>query len=148
LETNKAPGAKGDFTMDLYNPPNDDATAPITVAGRQFSRRLKKLNAGQRAVLAYGLNTGALHLSTYTKPQSAALAEISVSYISTVAHASPTERDLLSYGWLKLSDLHNQKKRQSVTTDADIERMVVEIGFDRIMAVIDRLTAPVLEPAE
>ena len=116
--------------------------APIIVSGRQFSRRLKKLNAGQRALTAYGLNVGELQLSSYTKPLSAAMARVSVSYLNTVAHASDAERQLLACGCLALSELHNKYRRP--VTDADVERLIVEIGPDRIMSALDKITQPMM----
>ena len=132
------------YTTSIHD---DTIPQPITVSGRQFARRLKKLNAGQRALTAYGLNVGELRLSSYTKSLSAAMAGVSVSYLNTVAHASEAERRLLACGCLALSGLHN-RHRHPITTDEDVERMVREIGADRIMAVIDKLTSPVREAAE
>jgi hypothetical protein len=54
----------------------------VDVDGRELGRRLSKLNAGQRALIALDLTCGALRLSNLTRSQSAAVAKVSGSTIN------------------------------------------------------------------
>jgi hypothetical protein len=123
------------------------ASDPDKISGRQFAHRLTKLNTTERALVAYGLECGAVHLQNLTRPQAAMLTRVSVSYVNTIQRASPAELELLACGWLQLSELHN-KHRHQPATDADVEQVVLKLGPNRVMSALDRITAPVLDAAE
>jgi hypothetical protein len=123
------------------------APTPSSINGRQLAYRLQKLNSAKRALLARDLECGAVHLQNLTRPQAATLTRVSVSYVNTVQRASLEERKRLACGLLTLSALHNKHRRQPVS-DADVERIVIKIGADRVMSALDRITAPVLVAAQ
>jgi hypothetical protein len=53
---------------------------------------------------------------------------------------SAEEREQLARGLISLLSLHNY--RRDPPTDAEIDRLVAEIGAERIMDALDRATAP------
>ncbi len=133
--------------MDLYNPTSGGAIAPTVYNfdGRHLSRRLKKLDIAKRALLARDLERGVVRLQNLTRAQAVAIARVPSSYVGTVQHASADERKLLACGSLTLSALHHRRRPVS---DADVERIVVKIGCDRIWRALDKITSPTLVAAE
>ena len=133
--------------MLLYRPNSDGAIAPTVYNfdGRYLSRRLKKLDIAKRALLARDLERGVVHLKNLTRAQAVAIARVPSSYVGTVQHASDEDLGRLACGSLTMSALHHRRRP---VTDADVERIVKKIGVSRVFAVIDRLTAPVLQTAE
>jgi|AmaraimetFIIA100_FD_contig_51_11140676_length_1546_multi_6_in_0_out_0_3 hypothetical protein len=59
---------------------------------------------------------------------------------------SAEEREQLARGLISLLSLHNY--RRNPPTDAEIDRLVAEIGAERILAALDRYTQPSPFPAE
>ncbi|MDI2073898.1 MULTISPECIES: hypothetical protein [Bradyrhizobium] len=128
--------------MDIYNSTNGGAIALDTgteIDGVWLSRHLNRLSPAERALLAYQLSEGSLR--NPTRPQSAMMMRVSVSYVNTIAAATAEERVLLECGRLALSDLHNKHRRGPVN-DANVERIVLKLGADRILRALDRITAP------
>ncbi len=121
------------------------------VEGRNLRRILKRLSASERALLAADLETGAIHLDKLSRAQSTALLEVAGSYVESARKASPDERRQIAAGRIGLSRLHN-RHRHEPTSDAQIERLFVKLGPERVSRVldriIDRLTAPGLQAAE
>ncbi|MCK1447752.1 hypothetical protein IVB34_34440 [Bradyrhizobium sp. 2] len=133
--------------MLLYSPKRGSTIAPTAnqYDGRQLCRRLRKLSPAERALLAHDLEQGSI--SNLTGPQCAALAQVSLSYLNSVRRASAEERERLALGCVSLSCLHNQYRHRTAT-DADVERIVVKIGPDRVMRALDAITRPMAEAAE
>ncbi|MCP1765149.1 hypothetical protein [Bradyrhizobium japonicum] len=127
--------------MSLYDATSGGATAPtvLSIEGRKLSRRVSKLDAANRALLAHSLERGSLHLLNPTRKQAAALARVSACYVGALNRASSDERRALEQGALSLSALQHRRRPM---TDDDVERVVKRFGISRIFAVIDRLTAP------
>jgi hypothetical protein len=75
------------------------------------------------------------------------LSQTSRGYQCTVANLAQHERERLRNGWATISDYHNGdlEKRPS---DAAIECRIKEWGPDRVLQVLDRMTAPTLVAAE
>ena len=101
--------------------------------------RLESRSAEARALFALELMAGA---ARPTAAQAAAAVRMSVSYVNTARRATVLQRHDLAHGRLKLSALHHRRRP---VTDADVERIVIGIGPDRIMSVLDKITAPMRE---
>jgi len=54
------------------------------------------------------------------------------------------ERTQLARGQLSLARLH--KRRRHIATDDEIDRVVAELGAERVLAALDRATAPPTTP--
>jgi hypothetical protein len=98
------------------------------------------LSPTHAALLAYELEIGAAWLHDFPRRQACRLTGASVGYVSTIAHATPDERAAIRRGALALAKLHNKPKAQP--TDDEVNRLVATIGPDRVMAALDRATAP------
>jgi hypothetical protein len=114
-------------------------TAPVKdVSGRQLARRLKRgLSAAFRALLAHEMQAGAVCIHHLSRRQAVALTSASWGYVSTIAKMTPDEREQLGDGRLSLSAVHNR-----APTDADVDRIVAKLGAERVLAALDRATAP------
>jgi hypothetical protein len=121
----------------MANPPT---SIPTIVHGRHLALGLHRLSASQRALLAFELTTGAVTLCGLTRKQAARIAGANTDYVSRVAHISDSEREQLRGGGLRLSKTHPRQPRE--LSDAEIDHLVRTVGPDRVMAAIDRLTAP------
>jgi hypothetical protein len=107
-----------------------------TVDGRRLAKQLKGTTADFRALLAHELVTGETRLCRLSQAQAAKLTCVSRGYVSTVSRASPGQREDIECGLLSVTALHNKP------TDAQLDRFVARYGADRVMAALDRATAP------
>jgi hypothetical protein len=112
---------------------------PEHIDGRRLGRRLKKLSITRRAMLACDLECG-VPVQNFTAGQASMLAKVPACYVRALRRASDEERRALERGSLSLSALQH---RPRPITDAELERVVVKVGPDRVMRVLDKLTAPV-----
>jgi hypothetical protein len=113
----------------------------IKISGRRLAALLRTANATQRVLIDSDLRTGRMAVVGLTADLSRRLSETSRGYQSTVANLAQHERERLRNGWATISDYHNGdlKKRPS---DAAIERRIKAWGADRVLQVLDRMTAP------
>jgi hypothetical protein len=111
-----------------------------TISGRRLNRLVRYASARDRALLALELEQGEVHLLSPTRAQVAALTHASLGYIGTVSRLTADERIQLARGQSSLSRLHNSHRY--IATDAAIDRIVAKLGAERIMAALDRATAP------
>ena len=83
-----------------------------------------------------------------SKPQPAILPDDAPAdwWVELQNRLSAEEREQLARGLISLLSLHNY--RRDPPTDAEIDRLVAEIGAERILAALDRYTQPGLFPAE
>jgi hypothetical protein len=121
------------FSEVLQDPPAN------VVTGRAFNRLLRSLDAGGKAVVAADLAAGRLVIANPTLEQARGLAGASRGYTHTASTLSPTQRQAVRYGHIKLVDIH---LRHPSLSDAGIDRLVRRLGPDRLWSAIDRLTSP------
>jgi hypothetical protein len=118
-----------------------DLPFPVRMlTGRRFNYLIRRGAPRDRALIARDLEQGTLQIFGLTRAQAVALAKISSGYITTVNRLSNAERLQLARGELELSPLH--KRRRDLSTDAQIDRLIARLGSERVMAALDRLTAP------
>ena len=83
----------------------------------------------------------------------ARLVGVSLTYVRAVSRLSPEQRAQLISGDLKLSNVvnghrHSRFPKNMKPTDDEADRLVASIGYDRVMAALDRYTQPRLFAAE
>jgi hypothetical protein len=116
-----------------------------TIDGCELSRALKKAGVTARSVMASELETGAVALLGMTRQQAVALTGVSSRNVGLVNRASLEDRRALERGSISISNL---RRRRRPVSDSDIARYVRRVGPDRILNVVNQLTAPVLTAAE
>jgi hypothetical protein len=106
---------------------------------------LKGANATFRALIDYDLRSGAIVIvGGLTADLSRAITETPRGYQCTTSGLQPHERTRMRNGWATISEYHNQR----TLSDRKIERFIIKVGFDRVFAVADRMTAPTPVAAE
>jgi hypothetical protein len=121
------------FPQVLQDPPAN------VVTGWKLNRLLHSLDAGGKAMLAADLAAGRLVIVGPTLEQARGLTGASRGYTYTAATLSPTQRQAVRRGHVKLVDIHLRHRSLS---DAGIDRLVRRLGPDRLWSAIDRLTSP------
>jgi hypothetical protein len=126
-------------------PLNQATNGYKTIVGRRLARRLRSISPDYRALLAHELVAGDVVVHRLSQTQAAALVRVSQPYVSAVSRASPEEREQIKRHRLSLSALHNKRRKPS---DDKLDRFIRRYGADRIMAALDRMTAPQRRAAE
>jgi hypothetical protein len=105
-------------------------------------RRLDAMSSTERALLGFYVAVGAVGLP---QKQAARIVGTPPAYISAIVHATEDERNSLRNGALTVSELHNRKRKQTkppVDDNDEVDRLIAQIGCDKILAALDRYTAP------
>lgn len=126
-------------------------TRPAVHFGRFLALQLRKKSAAQRAALAAEDGDGPLYIFKPTNAQRAKLFKVSPATLAAARALPPVERNKVKRGLRRLIEPQDRLKAamRVISTDLDnIERVIVEIGLDRVLSTIDKLTAPALEAAE
>jgi hypothetical protein len=121
------------FPQVLQDPPAN------VVTGWKLNQLLHSLDAGGKAMLAADLAAGRLVIANPTLEQARGLTGASRGYTHTAATLSPTQRQAVRRGHIKLVDIHLRHRSLS---DAGSDRLVRRLGPDRLWSAIDRLTSP------
>lgn len=115
---------------------------PVKLRGRDLASQLRDLPKKRRALLAAQAVAGGLKL---TRAQAANLFGVCPDYIAVACTASAEERhDILNGGSLRA--IIQGRKRHHMG-DAALDRLVADIGPDKLLAALDRATAPHLTTA-
>jgi hypothetical protein len=96
-------------------------------------------SATDRALAAYALIGKTI--GPVNQRQAAILAGASLSYVVAICVMTPAERAAVREGRLRLTDYVDQRWHSA----ANAEDLVAKLGPDRVLAALDRMTAP---PAE
>ena len=94
---------------------------------------------------------GPLYIFKPTNAQRARLFKVSTRSLAAARSLPRVERDKVKRGLRCLIEPKDPVKAavRIISSDAGaIERVIIEIGLDRVLSTIDRLTAPALEAAE
>jgi hypothetical protein len=125
--------------MDLLPFPSTQTTPAVKkINGKKLSRRLKSLSPTFLALLANELMSGTAVVSHLTFEQAKAVTGASTGYLTTVRRLTPEQLEQVKREPASLSPFHNKREM----TDAEIERRIVKMGIEKVLAAIDRLTAP------
>jgi hypothetical protein len=85
-----------------------------------------------------------LVVDALTPHQATVLAGAGDTYANIMRGLSPSERDAVRSGQVKLADIHTNRH----TTDAMLDGMLIGVGYDRWLATVDRATQPSAVAAE
>jgi hypothetical protein len=133
----------------LYRQNPAQATpAPREIVGRRLAKRLAqgRISPTHAALLALELECGALWLHHLGRRQAQRLTGANLRHVTSLRRASAEQREQVKKGLLPLAEL--TPRAPGVPTDADVDRVVRELGADRVMAALDRITRPSLVAAE
>jgi predicted xylose isomerase-like sugar epimerase len=134
--------------MDHYIPDTSQNKYRRAVhVGRDLAYQLRNTTAAQRAAIAAEDGDRHLLILKPTNAQRASVFKVSTRSLA-VARALPSaERELVKRGLRRL--VEPQDRKAAVRTDADVERLIVEIGPERVMSLLDKITQPMMfEAAE
>jgi hypothetical protein len=126
--------------MNLHNRINVNGQGSArVVAGWDFAYQARKGNATKRALLA----VEAIGADIYglTLAQATALARANHTYVTALRGMTDLERAAVKAGRIKLSDCVNHRNKP--VTDGDLDKLIAEVGVDRVFAALDRITTPV-----
>jgi hypothetical protein len=115
--------------------PQDHSVKVVT--GKELARALRRQGAAAKAVTAADIAAGRLVIDRPTPKQARAVTGASASYVGTALALSPMERQAFRAGRLKLADAR-------ALSDARLDKLVHRIGPDKVMAALDRATAPTI----
>jgi hypothetical protein len=93
---------------------------------------------------------GDLYIFKPTNAQRAKLFKVSPATLAAARALSVIERDRVKRGLRRLVEPQDRLKMvvRMIGTDEEVERLIVEIGVERIYAALDAITRPQLEAAE
>jgi hypothetical protein len=115
---------------------------PRLIFGERLQRKLPALSPTFRALIGLELQTG-VSAVTYTSPrQTAALTQVPMVFSRTIAAATPLELAAMRRGNFTVEALHKEQLANRHLTDGAVDKLVVEIGLDRVFAALERLTRP------
>ena len=126
------------YSTATFNPP---------VLGRDLAESLRQMRPGGRAVLALSL-TGVRGVARLTREQSSRLTEVPLYNIALANLATLDEQLALMRGELKLSDVRKAHAHVREMTDAEIVDFINRADPNRILAVLDQMTAPTTPTVE
>jgi hypothetical protein len=126
------------YSTATFNPP---------VLGKDLAERLRQMRPGGRAVLALSL-TGVRGVTCLTRAQSSRLTEVPLYNIALANLATLDEQVALMRGELKLSDVRKAHAHAREMTDAEIVDFIERADPNRILEMLDRMTAPTTPTAE
>ena len=118
-------------------------TTPVTnefLSGRFVAKHAHGRPLNERLVTVTML-LGNIQLGELTHAQIAKLAGVSLDSVSIVANATPDERKALFNG-ASLRSVRKANAKPREMTDAEIEAFIDRVDPNRVLAILDRKTAP------
>jgi hypothetical protein len=114
----------------------------FTCYGDRLQAQLNRWSLTNLALLGRDLETGEAVLTRVTPKQATAvIPRLSMALLRTVRQAAPLELTALRRGDFTVEALHREQLDNKRPSDAEVDRTVLEIGLDRVLASCDRLTA-------
>jgi hypothetical protein len=126
-------------------PLNQATNGYKTIVGRRLAKRLKAISPDFRALLAHELVAGEVALHRLNQAQASALVRVSRRYVSIIHRASPEQREDIKRKRLSIASLYNKRRDLS---DDRLERIITAAGPGRVLAILDKMTAPQSVAAE
>ena len=115
---------------------------PVTVAGEAIAAWLAQKHQDARAILALESCNGA-PVPPMSRRRAAKLLNVTRYRIASAALATPDEIECLKLGRLRLSDVrraHAQSRK--AIDDATIVAFINRVDPNRVLAILNRMTAP------
>lgn len=114
--------------------------------GKGFARAMRGSTRSQRAALAAQLTNGTA-IGAVTNLQAAALADVSSYSVSIARNATPAETEALLGRRICIRDVRKAHAKPRELSDADIVAFINRANPNRVLAILDHLTAPNLPVA-
>jgi hypothetical protein len=111
--------------------------------GKDIAQRASKGTATERAMLAYEVTGGIV--DRLTKQQAVDLAGAGRRYVGLLRGMTPLEVAAVHAGRVKLAELVNQRRKPP--NDTELDRLIQNVGPDRIVAALIRRGAAVMAAA-
>jgi hypothetical protein len=115
--------------------------------GKAVAERLGHMRPDARAVLALTFTNGTA-IGCLTRKQAARLTGVSPYNIALAAIATPDEREGLMRGRLKLRHVRAAHAKSRKPSDSEIVDFIARADPNRVLSILDKLTAPVSTAAE
>jgi hypothetical protein len=113
---------------------------PVTTTGDAIAKRGARTREDVRAIMGARLLNGTARLS---QRQAAKAADVSRHKIKVATLATPDEIERVKRGRLRLSDVRKaHAKARDEMSDADIAGFIDHADPNRVLAVLDAMTAP------
>jgi len=133
--------------MNSVSHQNIEAKPVTAMVGKAIAARLTQKLQDERAVLALALIAGA-PIPPMSRRKASKVMRVSRYKIEVAARATPDELELLALGRLRLRDVraaHAQPRKP--LDDSAIVDFINRVDPNRILAVLDRMTAPQIATA-
>ena len=115
------------------------------MSGRDLDREVRAADPAKRALLAADIEAGRVIVERPTARQARQLTQASTSYQYAARRLSPMERTAARVGRLNLAAKARERRP---FPDTKIDKLVKDIGPERFMTALDRLTRPTAIAAE
>jgi hypothetical protein len=126
--------------MYVLHPQISEAkSVPLSCTGKAIAARLARHHQDVRALLALDLINGAKRLS---RRQAAKAVGVRRHRITAAALATADQVELLKSGRLRLRDVRAAHAKRVEMSDAEIIAFIDRVDPNRVLAILDRMTAP------
>jgi hypothetical protein len=115
------------------------AVSTMTLTGRTLDRLCLKATPSERALLAANLMADRVQLVRLTARQASRLTGANIRYLAVARHLSDDQRERIIKGKLSLSAIVNAPR---IPSDAELDKLFALVGGERMLAALDRFTAP------
>jgi hypothetical protein len=121
------------------SPETQDEPSIRVFTGRELTLHLHRLGPAGRGLLASDLIAGRAIVENLTARQARDLTHACFSYVRAARLLSPLQRSRVRCGILPLASVARHRKP---VTDSDLDKLITEVGADRVFAALDRITTP------
>lgn len=115
--------------------------AKLLLSGKVLARNLRKTSPAMRAILVAPLTNGTA-IGVLTKAQAARLGRVSAKTMAIVAGASADQLEALWSDRLSLNAVRKANAKPRGLTDSEVDDFINRVDPNRVLAALDRLTAP------
>jgi hypothetical protein len=123
-------------------------TSKWTCFGDRLQAQLERWSLTNLTLLGTDLQTGEAALTRTTPRQTVAvIPRITMAMLRAVRLATPLELAAMRRGDFTVEALHQEQLANKRLADTTVDKTLLEIGLDRVLASLDRLTAPVTNGA-
>ena len=122
------------------------SSEPVQVlSGRELDREVRTATPTKRALLAADVEAGRLLVERPTARQARLITGSSPCYLYAARLLSPMERAAVRTGRASLAAKARERRQ---LTDSKLDQLVSQLGAERVMAALDRVTRPMAIAAE
>jgi hypothetical protein len=127
--------------MNFHPVPYTLLPAKTSPLSERIAARIARNEEDKRALLALALVNGD-PIPRLSERQAARMTKTSRHKVRSAKLATAADIELVKIGRLRLSDVRRMRAKARVMTDAEIENFIDRADPVRVLAYLDRLTAP------